>query len=545
MKLLQPLYLLAFLFTIVFASALHAQPGVRVVNVVSGAPPLDAYIDSSAPPAITGVAYGYASGVAPVATGNHHITITTSGLPPGFGVVDTLLSLPEKRIYALFLVGSGGIDQIVTSYAPGPIDSGRARVRFVNGALGGGNIDIAALLGGGEQIAVNALPYRASTDFSTGPATDLTVKVSPAGQPAIYRAFGYLTSGHAYTIVISGSADSIVMHAFDESDTNAQTPMVQFTPLPLQAGAFRAVNVANGFGPLDLYLDDASAAPFGGLAENSAGPQTTSLTGAHAVHISRAGEGAGKAVLTANVTIAADTSTTLFITSNQGTDPLNSVSLYRGLAHRPALGDIMVRVLNASPDPGAVTPRIILADGSARTMETIGAREATSYMMGTAGTVTIELAKGSATDPFMVVSGVAGANRIATAVISVSASNGTLAVRLLFENDDVPQEPLQLMTPTASAGGGESPGASSISIAPNPASGDALLSCTVHGAGRVRVALVNLVGQQVAVLADGDFPSGRTTIRFSTAGFPAGYYSVIVTGGNGDVTANGRMMIVR
>ncbi|MEP7218955.1 MAG: DUF4397 domain-containing protein, partial [Bacteroidota bacterium] len=310
MKLLQPLYLLAFLIILMVAPAIHAQPGLRVVNVVSGAPPIDAYIDSAAPPAISGVGYGYASGMAMVAAGNHHVTITTSGLPASFGILDTLLAMPEKRIYSLFLVGSNGIDPIVASYAPGPIDSGKARVRFVNGALGGADIDISALLGGGVRVAVPALRYRSATDFDIVPATDLTVTVAPAGQPVIYRAFGYLTSRHAYTIVISGSADSVVMHAFDESDTAAQTPMVQFTPLPLQAGAFRAVNVAAGFGPLDLYLDDATAAPFGHLPDNSAGPQTTSLTGAHALHISKAGEGAGNAVLTSNVAIAADTSVT-------------------------------------------------------------------------------------------------------------------------------------------------------------------------------------------------------------------------------------------
>ncbi|MEO5929868.1 MAG: DUF4397 domain-containing protein [Candidatus Kapaibacterium sp.] len=539
MKLLQPLYLLAFLLILVVTPALHAQPGLRVVNVVSGAPPIDAYIDSAAPPAISGVGYGYARGMATVAAGNHHVTITTSGLPASFGILDTLLAMPEKRIYSLFLVGSNGIDPIVASYAPGPIDSGKARVRFVNGALGGADIDISALLGGGVRVAIPALRYRSFTDFAIVPATDLTVTVAPAGQPVIYRAFGYLTSRHAYTIVISGSADSVVIHAFDESDTSAQTPMVQFTPLPLQAGAFRAVNVATGFGPLDLYLDDA-AAPFGHLPDNSAGPQTTSLTGAHAVHISKAGEGAGNAVLTSNVAIAADTSVTLFITSNQGTDPLNSVSLYRGLANRPVPGDNMVRVLNASPDLGTVIPRIILADGSARTMEPIGFREATSYMTGTGGMVTIEFTKGTAVDPFLIVSGPVDANRIATAVITGSASNGTLAVRLLFENDDPAQEPLQRMTLTASAGGDESPLASSISIAPNPVSGDATISYVTRRSGHVRVVLANSAGEQVAVLADGEAEAGRGTIHVSTAGIPVGCYSVVVTGG-----IVGRMLIVR
>ena len=72
--------------------------------------------------------------------------------------------------------------------------------------------------------------------------------------------------------------------------------------------------------------------------------------------------------------------------------------------------------------------------------------------------------------------------------------------------------------------GGPLAEALALSVGPNPARGDATVRFTLDRAQDVRVALYDVLGREVAVVADGAFGAGEQTAAVPTAGLPAGVY---------------------
>ena len=72
--------------------------------------------------------------------------------------------------------------------------------------------------------------------------------------------------------------------------------------------------------------------------------------------------------------------------------------------------------------------------------------------------------------------------------------------------------------------GGPLAEALALSVGPNPARGDATVRFTLDRAQDVRVALYDVLGREVAVVADGTFGAGEQTAAVPTAGLPAGVY---------------------
>ena len=92
---------------------------------------------------------------------------------------------------------------------------------------------------------------------------------------------------------------------------------------------------------------------------------------------------------------------------------------------------------------------------------------------------------------------------------------------------------------------GNGPAASALAMAafPNPTSGDATVRFTLDHAQDVRVALYDVLGRQVAVVAEGSFGSGESTARVATSELPAGVYVVRLEGEG--VAAAHQLSVVR
>ena len=82
-----------------------------------------------------------------------------------------------------------------------------------------------------------------------------------------------------------------------------------------------------------------------------------------------------------------------------------------------------------------------------------------------------------------------------------------------------------------------------LSVGPNPTAGDATVRVSLDRAQRVTVALYDVLGRQVAVVADGAFGEGTTAVRVSTAGLPSGVYVLRLEGEGVSVTE--RLSVVR
>ena len=86
---------------------------------------------------------------------------------------------------------------------------------------------------------------------------------------------------------------------------------------------------------------------------------------------------------------------------------------------------------------------------------------------------------------------------------------------------------------TPVAGGPEA--AFSLAVGPNPTRGDATVRFTLGRAQRARIALYDVLGREVAVVAEGAFAAGEASAVAPTAGLPAGVYVLRLQGEAGAV----------
>lgn len=89
----------------------------------------------------------------------------------------------------------------------------------------------------------------------------------------------------------------------------------------------------------------------------------------------------------------------------------------------------------------------------------------------------------------------------------------------------------------------EGPDALGLSVRPNPAGGRVEVVVTLAAAGPVRVVVLDALGREVAVVLDGEAPSGERAVSVDTSRWPAGVYVVRATAGTHVATA--RLTVVR
>lgn len=78
---------------------------------------------------------------------------------------------------------------------------------------------------------------------------------------------------------------------------------------------------------------------------------------------------------------------------------------------------------------------------------------------------------------------------------------------------------------------------------PNPVSGTATVEVTMAASGPLSVRLVDMLGREVATLADGPTAAGTHRLTVDTRGLPSGVYTVVMAAG--DVRASRRVVVVR
>ena len=96
---------------------------------------------------------------------------------------------------------------------------------------------------------------------------------------------------------------------------------------------------------------------------------------------------------------------------------------------------------------------------------------------------------------------------------------------------------------TPNEGGAASAGFGLAPVYPNPARGTATVAFELDRPQVAMVAVYDVLGREVAVLARGEQPAGRTTLALDAAGLPAGLYVVRLAGEA--ATATQKVVVVR
>jgi hypothetical protein len=113
-------------------------------------------------------------------------------------------------------------------------------------------------------------------------------------------------------------------------------------------------------------------------------------------------------------------------------------------------------------------------------------------------------------------------------------------IRLLLAGDDLPPPPGGDVDLSAARPGGELELRQNY---PNPFNSQTVISYVVPAAAQVRLALYNILGEEIAVLVDEREDAGLRSVSFGVEGLPSGMYTYTLTVGN---AATGRkMMLIR
>jgi hypothetical protein len=132
-----------------------------------------------------------------------------------------------------------------------------------------------------------------------------------------------------------------------------------------------------------------------------------------------------------------------------------------------------------------------------------------------------------------------------TLVIGGSASNNTLSLNLLFDDDTTAQKPLWLLRDPASVHDRHASEQLALAIAPNPLNDGAVLRYRLASAGVLRVELFDMRGQRVAVLHDGYQTPGEHQVPINGYDLPSGTYTVRIERNGGEAVAVKQLVVVR
>ena len=75
-----------------------------------------------------------------------------------------------------------------------------------------------------------------------------------------------------------------------------------------------------------------------------------------------------------------------------------------------------------------------------------------------------------------------------------------------------------------------------LAVAPNPTSSVATVRFVLEDAQQARLALYDMLGRQVAIVAEGSFGAGESSAQVQTSALPSGVYVLRLEAENGSAT---------
>ena len=460
----------------------------------------------------------------------------TFNLPDGFhqlianGVLDP----------AQFAANPDGVSiafELLTATAVKAAAAGEVAVRVVHGATDAPTVDVRS----DGAILVDDAAYTNITGYLALAPADYVLDITTAAGAAVasFQADLSGAAGAAVTVLASG-----FLSPADDQNGPAFGLLAVFVDgttalLPAAPAPARLQVIHNAADPaaavVDVYVNDAlllddfafrTATPFIDV------PANTELTVAVAPGTSAS---AADAVFSQAYTLPAGSTTQLI--ANGVLDPAQFEANPDGVstafqllvgadaqeaASNPA--EVDVRVVHGATD----APTVDVRSGGAILVDDAAYTDVTGYLMlvPAAYTLDITTAAGGAVASFQAdLSGAAGAavTVLASGFLSPANDQNGPAFGLLA----VFADGITALLPTGAVAVDDVPEAGAFALglpAPNPTVGSARVTFSLDAPGRATVAVYDLVGRRVAVLADGTFGADRVEVDLGMAGLAAGTY---------------------
>jgi hypothetical protein len=175
---------------------------VNIIHASPDAPAVDVYVDGAQ--ALTGLAFGAASGWVALPAGEHQVQVTATGSDAAEAVIDATLTLEEGAAYEVAAVGL--VAEIQAQIAPANLSmlgEDEARIRVVHASPDAPAVDVAVT---GGDVLVPDLAFPETSDYLTVPAGsyDLEVRVAGTEDVALPLPGVALEAGMVYSVYAVG-----------------------------------------------------------------------------------------------------------------------------------------------------------------------------------------------------------------------------------------------------------------------------------------------------------------------------------------------------
>jgi hypothetical protein len=382
-------------FASTFAPATRAQDQtgsmatVRFVHVYSGGGPIDIYVDGTK--VVSQLAFGTATEYASFPSGDRKIQVVGTGGAPSSALIDKTITVDQGKAYNILISGQKDkLDARSVEVNLDSLDTGKARLRFVQGEPGAGKVDIALTAPTGNQAAqpakTNGFPtfnnVSDTTDYQTVDAGTYGMTVTSSGESnKVNLPDIELSSGHVYDVVVLGQISSNNLTLLPLI-TAVSSPCSDLVGVGQKSDAcVRFVHVSPDAGQVDVYVDGKVAAQ--GISYGAATEFAAVSGQQHQVQVTEAGQSTSNALLDETYGFGPGQAYQISILGMKSGD--NGLKLLRDEIDLTPLPpqQARVRVIQAIPDESNVT--LTTSAGDAKLLDSKGFGDESSYTTIDAG----------------------------------------------------------------------------------------------------------------------------------------------------------------
>lgn len=496
------------------------MPRLRAVNCVSGASKVDVKIDNSNL-IFKNIGFKQASNSLKVAPGSKKIAFVLASTP--IDIVSINANLVADSVYTIFSMGLMPNSKAVLGSFPKKTGLGldESWVRFAHAGSDTSALSAQIIETTGNETSVDILNGEI-TGYVKLRRGNTSFDLSKISGGSVYRTELDLAPQGVYTIVITGSDNSLELSSLIENDTIEQLPMKPLDKIFLSTD-LRIVNMVPN-SPLSSLVLDNSSSELGLTKFRFSTLKVRTNVGAHQLSVF-----VNKALATQiPFTLNADSSYLLLFGGKAKVGEFFQSNVARLSSLMPPSSRSMIRCINMNGEKSSLTVTMKDKNANAVNNSSLASGRATKFYETVSGNVFIEISSGGnlvykAKTPIQ-------PNLLATFIIGGlfdDLDDSQFGVNLLFESDTTAKSPIPLLVKDNIVSV-KLENLIEVSFYPNPSNGFAQVKYTLPSNSKINILIYNALGNKVFTSIEESKNLGENSTNVDLQNLQSGSYNLVV-----------------